>query len=83
MLAGLEGGRRFQLVRFLFCFSFSIQISHNCSSSVATVARVHGGLRRGRAAALRPLNEVAARLGGVPAAVDKGGSAARGDGRDC
>ena len=43
----------------------------SCSSSVATVARVHGGLRRGRAAALRPLDEVAARLGGVPAVVDE------------
>ena len=36
-LTGLEGGRRFQLVRFLFLFFFSIRISHSCSPSVATV----------------------------------------------
>ena len=35
--SALEGGRHFQMVRFLFCFPFSIQISHICSSSVATV----------------------------------------------
>ena len=62
-VAGLKGGRHFQLARFLFSFSFSIQISHSCSSFVATVAHVHGGLCRGQAAALRPLDEVAVRLG--------------------
>ena len=55
----LEGERRFQMVRILFCFSLSIQIPHRCSSSVATVAHVRHGLRRGRVAALRPLDEVA------------------------
>ena len=67
----MEGGRRFQLVRFFCCFSFSIQISHSCFSSVATVAHVLDGLRRGRATAMHPLDEVVARLGGGGKAADE------------